>query len=160
MRITNTTPAVLAMLVATSSIAQAESRAVLVSGTALGQGQVDIIIEDNDDPNRAPSAIFAIDVVIQDGNTAVQSAQVLRDTLDLELPPIYNVSIFDMTTVVIDRLGPIVDFSVSDNVPQQTFVEVPPPGTEGGRRAPIMPLTLFGGGAAMLVLAVRRLRRR
>jgi hypothetical protein len=148
-----------AMIAASVSAADAVSVAMRVSGDAGGNGMVDIIIQDNDQPNRIERAIYQIDVTILGGNTAEESAQAVRDTLEAELPGFYKAFVFDNTTVVISQPGEIVDFQVTDDVPGQLFEIVPVP--EFGRSAPAAaPITLGVAACAMAAAAAFRLRRR
>lgn len=150
----------LTLLVAGVSNAGAVSVAVRASGTAGGNGMVDIIIQDNDQPNLTARAIYQIDVTIMAGSTAEQSAQAVADTLEAELPSFYKTFVYDNTTVVISQPGAIVNFEVTDDVPGQLFEIVPPPDLTGFSAPATAPLTLVMAACAMAAAAAIGLRRR
>jgi hypothetical protein len=154
-------PLVLVMLVAGPSGADATTVAFRASGTASGNGSVDIIIQDNDQPSRVARAIHEVNIPILAGSTAEQSAQTCQSTLEAELPGFYDVVVYeDNRTVVISQPGAIVDFQISDDVPGQLFKEVAPPGTSGVSAPAVSPVTLGVVACVMTGLAALRLRRR
>lgn len=160
MRILRLGPLLLLLTFLVATPASAVRVAVAVSGTSTGSGMVDIIIQDNDSPHRAPrtpQALYEIDVPIPTDSSAPASAVLLRNGIDEVLPQIYKVEIFNGTTVVIERPGVIADFQVDANVPGQMFEIVPPP---GGRAAPVAGICLAIAAAGMGVVAARRLRNR
>jgi len=111
----------LLLLLAGARPASAATASIAVGGTATGSGMVDIIIEDA----KAPAAtIHEIQVPIPAGSDENQTAQLIRDALNEELPPVYEAT---LGTACVRLDGPFIDIQLTEDVPGQEIFLSPDP---------------------------------